>query len=400
MNYTHIATCIVSIIIIYIIFLLYERVQSPFWSLQPIYKKYRLDHLLKIKGGVICKNPIPINKYHDFMHITTLDMNTISKKKLSVIVSLIQGHFLPFSSGALIIYKPSKQSIQSMFLGHNDTCFVSTYELRIPYVDKTDVIARNDLHGVITGRPVKLFLLDKDTSFTIQYVDLLCVHSDFRGKKIAPKLIQTHEYNVRKEKLDMHVSLFKREGILSNALVPLVKYNCSLYLNKFKYTELDLSCKIVRVTKDNFALYIHSVKQLYKTLDVYVTTDYTHMLSLFHKDRFIIYLLMRQNIVIGCFYFRYYDCFYEGKDKIIECLGSIVDQDNRLNKYLLNGFLYVLYLLSTEYPYIYMEALGHNTIFMEHMNIYRHSIVDTTSAYYLYNYIHKSIHSSKILLLL
>ena len=55
------------------------------------------------------------------------------------------------------------------------------------------------------------------------YVDNLCVHPDYRKDGIAPKTIQTHYYNLRKNNPKIKICLFKREGDL-NAIVPLTTY--------------------------------------------------------------------------------------------------------------------------------------------------------------------------------
>ena len=225
------------------------------------------------------------------------------------------------------------------------------------------------------------------------YVDFLCVHKEHRGKKMAPKLIQTHEYNARRLNQSIQVSFFKRESTLT-LIKPFIQYKCEMFQNKFPIVVLHNRYKYVPITKQNFYLYVHYIKQTSTKFAYYITIHYINLLTLIQEKQIIIYAVMIQQTILHLYYFKNGDYYY--KDKLaIECFGSIAGSNQIEFK---QHFCNILHLLS--YDYLYLEMISDNKYLYDYLSTMKKSEFNTISAYYFYNYIHKTISSKDVLLII
>ena len=211
----------------------------------------------------------------------------------------------------------------------------------------------NNVLGVITGRPLLFHSKYKDISFNMYYVDFLCVDIKHRGKNIAPKLIQTHEYNARRKNQTIMVSFFKRESDIT-FIKPFVQYSCTMFKNDFPVVELHNQYSYVIISKDNFDIYIHFMKDAMIEIPYYITCDHSNLLTLINSKQIIIYAVMIQNTIVHLYFFKNGDYYYEN-ELAIECFASVSGNNK---KDFNNHFLNILHLLP--YKYLYLEHISNN----------------------------------------
>ena len=118
----------------------------------------------------------------------------------------------------------------------------------------------------MTGHPLEVYITKQNIYFDIYYIDFLCVDKKYRGKQIAEKIIQTHEYTQRFLNKNISVSLFKREDELTG-IIPLCIYKTYAFsMEKWRVYDniiFDTEYKILFVDSQNLYLlneFIHSQK--------------------------------------------------------------------------------------------------------------------------------------------
>ena len=159
---------------------LYIKIKYKFWSIQPVFHYYNLLYWIK-PVGLIKKDLPSINKYCNFLNITTTEFAERKDNELNNIIKLIQTYYYRNINNN---YIPPLSSFTSHFIGNNGKTFISTY-----YSFQSKNIP--ELIATLSSKPLNVILFN-DLKFSIYYVDNLCVHKQYRNKEIAPQIIQTH----------------------------------------------------------------------------------------------------------------------------------------------------------------------------------------------------------------
>ena len=376
------------LIILYILLVLYIKLSHPFWFKQPVNHLHAFYNVFR--SGVIRKNLPCNNKYCDHLHITTIQEKDLDDNIIDKIVTLIQKHYLVNKD---VCYKPTKDTIMNYLINHNIPSYITTYQVTQKYIEKNEIKITNNVLGVITGRPLLFHSKYKDISFNMYYVDFLCVNTKHRGKNIAPKLIQTHEYNARRNNQTIMVSFFKRESDIT-FIKPFVQYTCTMFKNDFPVVELHNQYSYVIISKDNFDVYIHFMKNVMTEIPYYITCDHSNLLTLINSKQIIIYAVIIQNTIIHLYFFKNGDYYYEN-ELAIECFASVSGSD-KLN--FNNHFLNILHLLP--YKYLYLEHISNNETLSTFIKKYNNTEFITKASYYFYNYFHKTVSSKDVLIII
>ena len=156
-------------LILYIICKVYIRVKYKFWAYQPVFHYYDLWYWISQKG-IINKELPEINKFCNFLNISTWDFSELDKNTLKDIIGLIRTYYYRNNNAN---YLPTLSSFSSYFIGNNDKTFISLYYSPTIILDKDlSTIPDKQLLGVITGRPVNITLKNLQT-FKAYYIDYL-----------------------------------------------------------------------------------------------------------------------------------------------------------------------------------------------------------------------------------
>ena len=186
--------CLINVIIIGY---LYIRIKFQFWSLQPVFHIYDINHWL-CTNKIIQPQLPGINKYINFKNINTYNNKQLPSSIKEECAAFISDNYL---RSKLVNYLPTEEDIFSYLSCSVGGSFVTTYR---------DYNKReNNLIGVITARP--LFITFPGISpLMVNYIDNLTVRKDRRKEGIAPQLIQTHHYNIRHQEKNVKICLFNQ----------------------------------------------------------------------------------------------------------------------------------------------------------------------------------------------
>ena len=342
------------IIVAYLVFLATIKIKLKFWSKQPVFHLHNLLYWANPPGIIQHKLPEK-NRYVNFKDIEFMKFDEMVPKYLDRFVKLIQNNYLPQKENK---YYPDIQNIIPYFTNHNQPCYCS-----LMFNDK--ITEKKELVGAITGRPLLVSL--NNNKFISYYIDYLCVDKTKRKQGVAPQLIQTHEYNQRRQNKLVSTCLFKREGNLT-LIVPLVIY----HTYGFKIVDWNLqrslhpSIKLVKITKDNFHLLTNLLNAKNKTFQCYISNTFANILDLINTNNYIVYALQQNQDLIAAYFFRN-SCMKYDQDKAAECFCCINNSKN-LQVYII-GFSHALKKLQNKYKIILFENIGHSSQIIENILI-------------------------------
>ena len=140
---------LVSIIVILIVFKLFLKIKFPFWSIQPVFHIYDINHW--IFTNKIINDELPkSNKYVKPLDIETYNVKNIPQDLAVKSASFIKEHYL---RNKYAIYNPSYDEIFN-YLATSTPSFISVYSKPKIIYDNSNNIIDRDILGVITCRPL------------------------------------------------------------------------------------------------------------------------------------------------------------------------------------------------------------------------------------------------------
>lgn len=385
---------ILFLIIIYLLICAYVKIKFRFWSLQPVFHIY--DFIYWINPPGIINNDLPeINKYINFLNITTQNIQETKEIILTQMCNFINCHYLRSKNAE---YTPSTKNILEYLKNTNHPSYLSIYkEPKILFQNGNPEITINDYKAVITARPLYITFKNKKT-FPTYYVDNLCVNPLYRKKGIAQQIIQTHYHNLRHFNKNIKTCLFKREGNMT-AIVPLTTYITIGYelidSNNDKF--LDSSYSVIEITSKNLHLFASFIQLNIKKFNCSILPDLSNINTLIKSNNIFIYSIINNNNIIAVYAFRNPSLKYDKIHNSIECFATISNCNNNI---FITGFNISLQLCN---KYINATRLllentsdSYNIIERyEKLNIPIFS--KSPTAFFMYNYACYSIHPNKCL---
>ena len=287
-----ILTYIKYLIICIIIYWIYFKLSSRYWSTQPIFHYHNLYYWLYFRGVIHKQQPTPDKFYRSDI-----------KSKQGI---LTQEHidFLKnnYSTSKDFLYIPQLSSL-NVFLSKDYKAIITEYR------------ENNTLLGMITSIQVRLIF--NNISYNAYYADNLCIHKDHRRKYLLGNIISSHVYNQRKIN-DIPISISKREGKLSHQ-VPIVSYLAYVFnLYKFKSKSIDTSITLLGIDNiRDIQDYIESSSFKLKISPIYST-----LLELIKTGHIQIYAVIDNNNIAALWFFRKSDSKYLNHS-MIECIASM-----------------------------------------------------------------------------
>jgi len=376
--------------------------------------------------GVVHSDLPSFNKYVDTINITVEKLEDMSEVSVKRVTNFINSHY--FKKNKTVRYVPSHNSIIDYFNGSNHSSYISTYKRQLASVSTSSKSTRGDdlynldeILGVFTARPLLITLKGhsrkcenenesriNNKTFQLYYCDNLCVHPLYRKKGIAPKLIQTQYYKLRRLNKKINTFLFKREGEMT-AIVPLVTYESIVYstdsilIENTKNPNSILS--VIEITEKNMFLFTQLLTENKLIFDCIIVPEISTLTNLLKTNNIIMYGIIVGNTLISCHLFKYQYLIYNDHDHAIECIASINAINNKDNGYLFfSGFKKALCLvikrqaeLNRTIKKIIIENTSHNNIILDNINTSPYS--KTPCAFFLYNYISYTINSSSCFIL-
>ena len=402
---------LIVIIIIIIACFAFIRLKFKFWADQPVMHIYDIKYWFKNKG--IIEQLLPEkNKYCNFKSIEMREFTTVSDIKLTEFINLIQNNYLRNKDN---VFLPLKQNIVPYFVGHNTLSFWSFYweDTLVQRIKDDSIVKDKKLLGVITSRPLNIIIYNgnKDAKFQAYYVDYLCVHKLHRKKGIAPQLIQTHEYNQRYANKSIAVSLFKREDELTG-IIPLCIFNTYAFSMKNWNKPFDLSAdiKLVRCGKVNihylFPLLNNDKEETESTntlFDITILPEIGNILELIKTDNIFVYMLVKNDIIIGAYFFRKSCTFIKKDQEALSCFASIYDFRTGLKDEFIHGYKMALSqicaLPGATFHFAVIEAISSNDIIVNNLMKKTIPCIVSPTAYFFYNFSYSTFNANKVLVI-
>lgn len=386
----------ISIIVILVIFNLFLRIKFPFWSIQPVFHAYDLNHWLF--PNRIINNELPTsNKYVKLLDIETFPIKTIPQDVSEKASLFIKEHYL---RNKYAQYNPTYDDIFN-YLKTYTPSFLSIYSKpKIMYDEKFNQIIDRDIIGVITCRPLFITFKNRKDHLCVNYVDNLCVHKDNRKQGIAPNLIQTHHYHIRNFNKDTKVCLFKREGEMT-AIVPLTTYSTYTYdIENFPKLKVEYaSMKLINITNNNISLFKDFIKLVANRFDCVINTEIMTLINLIKNENIIVYALIENHNIFSLYIFRNTPSSVGDKTGV-ECVATINNCPHNDTFY--SGFCSALRRIKRKYKkqLLWLENTSNSNIIIDYNS--RHNVICSATcptAFFLYNYVSYSYKSNNCLLI-
>jgi len=382
---------LISIIILILILLRgYFKLSHPFWyNFEGSYLRYNLYDRIFNNGIKIQDFTGKIKSYDK--KIIANHINNCDESFIKEFADLIRDHY--FSSNNSV-YSPNINNLLPYLSNNNLPSYICIYY--------EDIMGKIPV-GCISSKPLNFHI--NNFRYYGGYIDFLCVHKDYRKKDVASKLIHTTQYlNMSPESphhnKNIQIGIFKRENVLNNHLMPFVKMNLKIFdmyywnQNKTIYPNFE----IILLDKSNFnLLHIFFNEEINKYFDCLIFPDFSNILELINSKNYFIYLLKKLNTIHGIYIFKD-SCTKYNNRRCIECI-AVIKTNDCVETNFINCFYNIADSLKSIFMYIQFETISHNMILINHILKHTYSYINTISAWYLYNYIHKSINPNKVMVI-
>ena len=371
------------------------KLRYGFWGDQPVFHVYDLLYWVRPPGIIEDRLPMA-TKYVDRINIKTCAFTQVSPQNLKKFCRFIRSHYLR-SRGAK--YSPTDPQITTAYANNDYPSYLTMYYgSKTLYETTGETVQDREIMGVISARPLTL-TLGKER-FPVYYVDNLCVHPDHRRKGIAPKLIQTHHYDTRYSTPQIRVHLFKREGEMT-AIVPLVAYFTHMYvLPDLSRTRLPGASSLVRVESSTLRMAIEFIRDRCVGYAAVIAAGVPTLAALIANGTLELYMLMDSHTPVAVYALRD-SAVTHGQDKALECCASARCCDDE--KFSAGFFEAVRRANKTlKARSLLVECLGDNEALnkLALASECLRPLGRSPTAYFLYNYAHRSVAPSATFVLL
>ena len=388
---------IITIILLFLLYVGYYKVRYRFWTTQPIFHRYQLYNWIFL-NRLICEDISPHNKYLNLLNITVKDYDQLNKKDLTSIISLLN-KFL--QSPKDIKNNLTIETLVPYLINHNFPVYIGLYKTQTYLHDSKNasIIADENINGIIISRP--LDIVSKSLDATVNYIDTICINTDVLKEDNKYELIQTLEYKQRKMNPKIKISLYKTTN-LEKCIVPFISLNTYLFDMKYwkqKIYQLPPGMCILSINRSNNQILLNFLLEVRKDkLKCFISPHITNLMELINKGIYTIYVLLQYKTIVGVYFFKTSNKKLHNKE-IVECMGSISMCKN--NKVFIYAFVNVLKDMNKEniYRCLQIDNIANNNIIVENILLRYRPHTVTKLYYFLYNFIHKIFLPNEVLLL-
>jgi GNAT superfamily N-acetyltransferase len=386
-------------VFIFLCIYIYIKLKYGFWVSQPVFHIYDIGYMLFIPG--IINHLLPEkNKYTNFKNINTFIFSELTSIQTQRFIHLIRTNYLENKDN---IFSPKSENIIPYLSSHNDKTFISFYNEDYFLLDikKGTTITDKKLVGIITSRPINIFINnnDKNAEFRAYYVDYLCVDKLHRKKGIAPQLIQTHHYNQRHLNKNITVSLFKREDELTG-IVPLCFYHTyGFHVTTWTQPQnIPSAYNLLEINGQNFHFLYDFIKENKVKFDIVINTEVSNIIELIKTKNIFIYVLMEQDNIICAYFFRKSCVQVEKGMEVLSCFASISNTDEDI---FIQGFKISFWKIAAEnyFGFAAIEDISDNDIIINNIKQKTKPLIVSPTAYFFYNFAYPTFKSNKVLII-
>ena len=393
----------IFIVILFIVFI-FIKVKYRFWTLQPFYHKYNIVHAFGPKMRPI-NNTVKTNRYVNIIDIKTKKVSDLDKTEREKITNFIRNHIM---QSKIFKYFPTENNIFSYLEFSNKVGYITIYHK--PTFIMENSIIKNDYEYIALVAVRPLCITIKKKPFSIDYLDFLSLHTDYKESDTIYKLIQTHVYNTFTNNIKHNNSLlikhFKKPFIIKS----LTSFKLVCYdISSIKFTKfLHPMYKIIELGTIHASLLNTFLQKQKSCYDCIIIPELSNIFALVKSKNIMLYgtivngelisLYVYKNIVT-CFVDNSITTEKEERPNAVLCIGALMD--NKYKDILFTGFLFSLHLCLKymNSRYLFIETLSNNVIINNKLSQTSKKIFDKKGHYILYNYLSPYIKSSKCFIL-
>ena len=356
--------------------------------------------------GIIMNELPQKNKYTNFKDITTSIVSQIDKNKLGKFMNIIKSNYLRNGDN---IFSPKENNVISYFIGHNHPCFISFYNEKELLNDEknSQIIEQDKLIGTMTTRPLLVSIKSKENKrldFSVYYADYLCVDKSNRKQGIAPKIIQTHEYNQRHMNKNIVVSLFKKEDELTGIMPMCIYKTYGFSVDSWrKPVSLDATHSVVEIGTKNMYLLIDFIKENMHQFDVLIMPETANIVELVKTENIFIYMIISaiKDRIIAVYFLKKTNTFIERNKEILSCFGSIQCEDECDDDLFIQGFKIAFWNVANQHKFGFaaIEHISHNWKLINNISLKTKAEIVSPSAYFFYNFACPTFKSERTLII-
>jgi hypothetical protein len=389
---------IIFILLIVFTVFFYIRAKFGFWVSQPVFHIYDLYYYIHPVG--IINHVLPKkNKYTNFKDINTYVFTDLIDYQVQRFVHFIRRYFYREKNGHFL---PDVNNITPYLTNNQHHTFVSFYTEEQKLLDsKGDIIDNPRIIGVMTSKPLNIYITKDNASFDCYYIDYLCVDKGFRKKGIAPQIIQTHHYNQSHLNKKISVSLFKREGELTG-IIPLCIYDTYGFSVTSWTKPIDLSgdYQFVLVNKTNISIFLHFLTEMKEQFEITACVCLSNLLELIESNNIFISMLIQHDQIHSCYFFRKTCVIYNGLESL-SCFASINNTQNTQKELFIHGFKISFWKIAEKnhFGYCIIENISHNTIIVDNLLLKTNADIKSSTAYFFYNFAYSTFSHKNTLII-
>ena len=386
---------------------------SAFWRLQPVFHYGDVGHWF-VAPHVVHTDPPPtpflaVRGDADAAAFETLDAAELlasPSPRLAAVVALLGAHYLRNGDN---VFVPTAASVRAHFQGHAAPSYWTLrWTTAAVTATATPAIRTRELESCISSRPVLAHFGDIGVTMPVYYVDYLCVATAARGRGVAPRTIQTHEYLRRQLAPSVRVSVFKREGELTS-IVPLMSYNTSCFpatawrdvTAEIRAMTIPSTIAVVATRDEMSDAYAFAVAEMVARKKVCLVSECDNWWALAEAGVLTLVADRRGAAIRGLFFFRRSALFLAKDREVVDCFASVrcsgggvsADDFARAFDAAVATVLQRLPRAAT-LSYVSLEAIGDSADLAAASATIRRAgppVIVSPTAYFLYNYIHPSV---------
>jgi len=379
---------IVVLVIIFVILKVYLKLKHRFWSMQPVYHVYDWH-----KHFQLIQPELPLfNRYVNHINIKTRLASDLTPSEGERIAAFIGRYYIWNHRGTH--YRPPAPDILA-YLQNEFACITQYTEPKwLLQQSSTTLTQTDELIGLLTARPLNMHLNFKMSTVThpveLHYIDHLCIKADRRTEGIAPELIQTHFYDLRRLQNRSKVCLFKREGQLMPLLRPLCQFTTSCFdVSATIEASLPIGLGLVEFSKTNMHMLEHFWRLIQSQFTCCVIMSTADLLQVLNAGVIKVYGLVQNGQVVAVYVFRRLALVYEDNRNSGESI--CVTKHSELGvKPFFTGFMTALNCFKKAFHihYLLVETTADGQSIVSGLMQSKHLRLafESPTAFYLYNY--------------
>lgn len=380
---------LLSLMILYCIFVIYCKIRFRFWSIQPVFHIHNLYYWFA-PCGIIQHHKPPITKFYD-PRIRCFTFASLPTEKKELFYRLNQGHYLQNTKTK---YCPQKKNISNYFQHHNRPCFICLYfkpKMLFNY-QKQYMVQHQECIASITARPLNVTIHGE--KLNINYIDYLCVKKGERKKGIAPKLIYSFYVLLRDKKKtpeDKMVYLFKREGA-ATFITPLTVYDTYGFYKR-NWKPKNNATAPVLITGTTFNNFYHFSKKI--NFPCKIIPALSNIKNLIIEEELFIFMLILEGKEVACYIFRDPHTLYNNNGFSIDLIASYCEQG--YEQPFIEGFYHCINIM--DFKYLLIENISHNYLLLKDIICKESPFFKSPTSYYFYNFAYRPFLSKDVFIL-